>query len=93
MRNGILQAQYECQQLKLKYQEELIQNKIIVREKERKHIAEYLHDMIGTKLNVINLNLHQLKSTDRATDKIKRVGYRHGGDTEAVHSGVAQYCP
>ena len=61
-RRRILQAQQESQQLKLKYQEELIQNNIIVQEKERKRIAEDLHDEIGSKLNVINLYLHQLKT-------------------------------
>ena len=68
-RRRILQAQQESQQLKLKYQEELIQNNIIVQEKERKRIAEDLHDEIGSKLNVINLYLHKLKKTDRSEDK------------------------
>ena len=68
-RRRILLAQQQSQELKLKYQEELLQNNIIVQEKERKRIAEDLHDEIGSKLNVINLYLHKLKNSDRNSEK------------------------
>lgn len=67
-RRKILISEQKAQQLKLQYQEELIQNNFKVQEKERKRIAEDLHDEIGSKLNVINLYLHQLKKSIPVND-------------------------
>ncbi len=68
-RRRILQAQQASQKIEIKYQEELIQNNIIIQEKERKRIAEDLHDEIGSKLNVMSLYLHQLKKTGQSIEK------------------------
>ena len=80
-RRRILVAKQESQELKLKYQEELIQNNIIVQEKERKRIAEDLHDEIGSKLNVINLYMHKLKQSDRSSQ-------RYAGIVEDISSAL-----
>ncbi len=46
---------------KSKQQEILLHNIISAQEQERKRIAQDLHDVIGTQLNVINLNLFRLQ--------------------------------
>ena len=53
--------QLKAQQKELKHQEQLLYSSIVVQENERQRIARELHDEVGSKLNVINLSLHQLK--------------------------------
>ncbi len=50
------------QEMKISFQKELLQRTIQTQEEERNRIARELHDDIGSKLNVIHLNLHLLKS-------------------------------
>ena len=50
------------QELKISFQKELLQRTVQTQEKERNRIARELHDDIGSKLNVIHLNLHSLKN-------------------------------
>lgn len=57
----ILAEQMRMQQLRLEHQEALLYNNIKTQEEERKRIAKDLHDEVGSKLNVIHLNLHRLK--------------------------------
>ena len=57
----ILTEQIRNQKLAYKYQEELLYSNILTQEKERKRIARDLHDEIGSKLNVILLNIYRLK--------------------------------
>lgn len=56
-------------QLELQHQEELLQNNILVQEKERHRIAQDLHDEIGSKLNVLKLYLFQLKKRNASQEK------------------------
>ena len=56
-------------ELELKHKEDLLYSTIQVQEEERRRIARDLHDDIGTKLNVIFLNLHRLKKIDEITQK------------------------
>jgi two-component system NarL family sensor kinase len=49
------------QQIKIDFQKELLESIIQTQEKERDRIARELHDDVGSKLNVIHLNLHLLK--------------------------------
>jgi signal transduction histidine kinase len=55
------QEQMKAQALQLAHQEQLLYSTILTQEEERKRIAKDLHDEIGSKLNVINLNLHRLR--------------------------------
>ena len=57
------------QEMKLTFQKELLQRTIQTQEEERNRISRELHDDIGSKLNVIHLNLHLLKSdVDKGKD-------------------------
>ena len=63
----ILAEQMRIQQLKLEHQETLLYNNIKTQEEERRRIAKDLHDEVGSKLNVIHLNLHRLKKNAAAS--------------------------
>lgn len=52
----------KTQQLKLDFQRNLLEKTIQTQEEERNRIARELHDDIGSKLNIIHLNLHLLKT-------------------------------
>ena len=49
------------QERELEHQKDLLHSVLTTQEDERKRIAKDLHDDIGSKLNVIRLNMHQLK--------------------------------
>lgn len=55
-----LEQQYEIQVLENKFQVDLLSATIKVEEKERERIAKNIHDDLGTYLNVLKINLHQL---------------------------------
>lgn len=57
----ILREQMHNQKLAFEHQQELLHSNILTQEAERKRIARDLHDEIGSKLNVIFLNIHRLK--------------------------------
>lgn len=57
----IARQQILNQQLELQYQQDLLQRNIMTQEEERRRIASDLHDEIGSKLNVLHLNLHRIK--------------------------------
>jgi len=60
-RKRIVNKELEKKNLEVTHQKEIIQSIIITQEKERKRIAQDLHDDISSKLNVINLNANLLK--------------------------------
>lgn len=63
-------AQLKAQQIRMDHQEKLIHSTILTQEKERQRIAKDLHDEIGSKLNIVHLNLYQLSNkTPQKTDK------------------------
>lgn len=49
------------QQIKIDFQKKLLESTVQTQEKERDRIARELHDDVGSKLNVIHINLHLLK--------------------------------
>ncbi|MBI1224283.1 MAG: sensor histidine kinase [Bacteroidetes bacterium] len=61
--------QAKAQEEKLRHQEQLLYSTIETQENERQRIAKDLHDVIGSKLNIINLGLHRLKAADETTAK------------------------
>ncbi|WP_299015608.1 sensor histidine kinase [uncultured Polaribacter sp.] len=60
-RKKIIQKELQKKNLAINHQKEMIQSIIVTQEKERKRIAQDLHDDISAKLNVINLNANLLK--------------------------------
>lgn len=58
--NKLRKEQLKAQQTKLEYQEKLLHSTLQTQEEERSRIAKDLHDEVGSKLNVMNLFLHQL---------------------------------
>ncbi len=53
--------QQKAQEQQLRHQEQLLFSTIETQEEERRRIAKDLHDEVGSKLNVIHLNLHRLQ--------------------------------
>ena len=61
------------QKLAYQHQEELLHSTILTQEAERKRIARELHDEIGSKLNVILLNIHRLKQFSKENEKTSEI--------------------
>ncbi len=76
----ILKQKMHNQELAYQHQEDLLHSTILTQEGERKRIARDLHDEIGSKLNVIFLNICRLKEhsnhnedVDAITDEVESV--------------------
>jgi len=69
----ILTEQMRNQKLAYEHQEELLHSTILTQEEERKRIARELHDDIGSKLNVILLNIHRLKSFSNENEEMDSI--------------------
>lgn len=65
-RKKIIRQEVEKRVLEMSHQKEILHSVILTQESERKRIAQDLHDDISSKLNVISLNSHLLK-TDNIT--------------------------
>lgn len=61
-RKKIIQKEIEKKDLQIKHQKKLLRSVIITQEDERKRIAQDLHDDISSKLNIVSLNSHLLKT-------------------------------
>ncbi|TVZ56585.1 histidine kinase/DNA gyrase B/HSP90-like ATPase [Lutibacter sp. Hel_I_33_5] len=72
-RKKIVEKELEKKSLEINHQKKMIQSIIVTQEKERKRIAQDLHDDISSKLNVINLNANLLKDGDLDTKEYKTV--------------------
>jgi len=57
----ILKEQMKAQALQIEHRENLLESTILTQEEERKRIAKDLHDDLGSKLNVLRLNLNLFK--------------------------------
>lgn len=66
----ILAQVREAHDLELAHQQELLQSNIETQERERARIARELHDEIGSKLNVVNLNVNLLKVQTKNSENI-----------------------
>lgn len=60
-RKKIIEKELENKNLEIAHQKEMLQSIIVTQEKERKRIAQDLHDDISSKLNVIHLNANLIK--------------------------------
>lgn len=67
-RKKIIQKELEKKDIEIQYQKEQLRAVLITQEEERKRIAQDLHDDISSKLNIVSLNCHLLK-TANLTDK------------------------
>ncbi|MDC8003610.1 histidine kinase [Aureisphaera galaxeae] len=66
----ILKQQMHHQELAYQHQEDLLHSTILTQESERKRIARDLHDEIGSKLNVIFLNICRLREHNISDDEM-----------------------
>ncbi len=60
----------KAQALQLEHSEQLLFSTLQTQENERRRIAKDLHDAVGSKLNVLHLNLHRLKKQVPQTPEI-----------------------
>lgn len=65
----IIQKELEKKEIELQHSKELLQATLEVQEKERKRIAQDLHDDISSKLNVVSLNCHLLAMNNLEEEK------------------------
>ena len=67
----LLKKQLELNKVKQDQQEEIIRNTILAQEKERKRIAQDLHDEVGAMLSVVKLNVGRIeKQSDEKAQKV-----------------------
>lgn len=72
-RKNLLKQQLENEEMKAKYQRDLLQTSMQVQESERKRIAQDLHDELGASLSISRMQLVQLSQlTDLNTDMAKQ---------------------
>ncbi len=57
----MLKKQLELNEIRAKQQEEILRNTITAQEKERKRIAQDLHDEVGAMLSVVKLNVGRIE--------------------------------
>ena len=72
-RKKIVQKEIEKAELAIEYQKTLLHSVLSTQEEERKRIAQDLHDDISSKLNIVSLNSHLLKTanlTEKELDEI-----------------------
>lgn len=61
-RKKIVQKEVEKKNLELSHQRKLLHAILVTQEEERKRIAQDLHDDISSKLNIVSINSHLLKT-------------------------------
>src|SRR5690606_27940057 len=68
----MLKKQLELNETRAKQQEEILRNTITAQEKERKRIAQDLHDEVGAMLSVVKLNVGRIekKSEEEIAKKL-----------------------
>lgn len=69
----IIQNELEKKQIELEYQRDLLRVAIEVQDKERRRIAQDLHDDISSKLNVVALNSHLLMTPDITPEELQEI--------------------
>ena len=69
----LMAEQMRNQKQAYQLQEALLHSTIMTQEAERKRIARELHDEIGSKLNIIFLNIHRLKAFSEEQVEMKKI--------------------
>jgi len=72
-RKKIIQKEIEKKNLEINHQKELLRSVILTQEEERKRIAQDLHDDISSKLNVVSLNTHLLKTPNLSEEELSGI--------------------
>jgi signal transduction histidine kinase len=72
-RKKIIQKEIEKKNLEINHQKELLRSVILTQEAERKRIAQDLHDDISSKLNVVSLNTHLLKTPNLSEEELSGI--------------------
>ena len=72
-RKKIIQKEIEKKNLEINHQKELLRSVILTQEAERKRIAQDLHDDISSKLNVVSLNTHLLKTPNLSEEELSEI--------------------
>ena len=72
-RKKIIKHEIDKKNLEITYQKELLNSVIITQEEERKRIAQDLHDDISSKLNIVSLNSHMLKTADLTESELNEI--------------------
>lgn len=72
-RKKIVQQEIEKKILEVEHQKKLLHSVLITQEEERKRIAQDLHDDISSKLNIVSLNSHLLKTPNLTEKEISEI--------------------
>lgn len=72
-RKKIIKHEIDKKNLELNYQKEILTTVILTQETERKRIAQDLHDEISSKLNVVSLNSHLLKTPNLNEKEVNEI--------------------
>jgi two-component system, NarL family, sensor kinase len=69
-RKKIVQIEVEKKNIEIDNQKKILQNTIATQEEERKRIAQDLHDDISSKLNIVSLNTHLLRTPNLKDEEL-----------------------
>jgi signal transduction histidine kinase len=72
-RKKIILQEIEKKNLEIQYQKTLLHSVLVTQEEERKRIAQDLHDDISSKLNIVSLNSHLLKTQNLTEKEISEI--------------------
>lgn len=72
-RKKIVQIEVEKKDIEIEMQKKILINTIETQEEERKRIAQDLHDDISSKLNVVSLNTHLLKTPNLTVSELDEI--------------------
>ncbi|MEC4004339.1 sensor histidine kinase [Flavobacterium sp. SUN052] len=72
-RKKIIEKELEKKDLEINHQKLLLRAVIITQEEERKRIAQDLHDDISSKLNIVSLNSHLLKTPNLSESELLEI--------------------
>jgi signal transduction histidine kinase len=72
-RKKIIKKELEKKDLEINHQKQLLRAVIITQEEERKRIAQDLHDDISSKLNIVSLNSHLLKTPNLSENELLEI--------------------